>query len=379
MNSTVELGPRARLALDVILGKPVTGIPSWLINVMEHAFLDRLAGEPVGSYVREPERVYLAAQKNIGVCMIDQFIPMNPLEIEATGYRGAQKGATTGASQVALDGMAIDSPEAVVEHLEQFEWPRLDAAIATFSEDTTVETMLALERQVQAQIGPDILKVPYGCAAFPGFRYSAYGYEQYFMAYGLYPEVMEKDFALQAEWAVLYNRAAARAYHQGHLPPLCRLDHDMAGSQGVLVNIRSLDAIWFPYLAQALEPLLKSDVKLIWHCDGNLMEMVPRLLEVGLHGFQGFQYESGMDYERICRMRTRAGEELFIIAGVSVTRALPYGTPDDIRRQLRWLVDKGPKKGLFLGCSSSMAPGVPWENVQTLAEGVQYYQVHGRG
>jgi hypothetical protein len=124
--------------------------------------------------------------------------------------------------------------------------------------------------------------------------------------------------------------------------------------------------------------MLKTDVRMIWHCDGNLMEMVPRLLDCGLKGFQGFQYEDGMDYEKICRMKSRDGDGLIIIAGASVTRTLPMGTPFDVKKELAWLVEKGPKKGLFLGGSSSITPGVPWENIKTLWEGFKYYQTHGR-
>ena len=108
------------------------------------------------------------------------------------------------------------------------------------------------------------------------------------------------------------------------------------------------------------------------------MQMVPRLLEAGLVGFQGFQYEDGMDYEKICRMKTRDGGSLIIWAGVSVTRTLPFGTPDDVCREMKWLVDQGPKTGLFLGVSSSVAPGVPWENIQALVEGLKYYRQNGR-
>jgi hypothetical protein len=108
------------------------------------------------------------------------------------------------------------------------------------------------------------------------------------------------------------------------------------------------------------------------------MDMVPRLLEVGLSGFQGFQYEDGMDYERICRMHDRDGRELIIVAGVSVTRTLPLGSAADVRRELDWLVREGPPTGLFLAASSSITPGVPWENLQTLIEGLAYYRVHGR-
>jgi uroporphyrinogen decarboxylase len=198
------------------------------------------------------------------------------------------------------------------------------------------------------------------------------------MAYALYPEMMEKDFSLQADLALLNNRAAARAYLEGNLPPLYRLDHDIAGSRGTLVNIKSLDKIWFPHFARCLEPMLKTDVRMIWHCDGNLMEMVPRLIEVGIKGFQGFQYECGMDYEKIGRMKTKDGEGLIIIAGVSVTRTLPMGTTKDVKRQLTWLVENGPETGLFLAGSSSVTPGVPWENIQTFVEGLKYYRTHGR-
>ena len=85
-----------------------------------------------------------------------------------------------------------------------------------------------------------------------------------------------------------------------------------------------------------------------------------------------------MDYEGICRMHTRDGEALIIIAGVSVTRTLPHGTADDVRGQMKWLVANGPKTGLFLGASSSIAPGVPWGNLQTLIDGLHYYRENGR-
>jgi uroporphyrinogen-III decarboxylase len=54
------------------------------------------------------------------------------------------------------------------------------------------------------------------------------------------------------------------------------------------------------------------------------------------------------------------------------------GTPDDVRRELKWLVEEGPRTGLFLGPSSSITPGVPWENLAALVEGLAYYRKKGR-
>jgi hypothetical protein len=376
--TVTPLGPNAQLALDAIHQRSTQGIPTWMLNIMEHAWLERLAGVPAGSYLREQEAVYLAAQRASGVCMIDQWIPTNPATLGAQGYEGQVKGATTGAEHVVLDGMVIDSPEAVAEHLERIVFPRLRQATVSFPETAQAEAVGAGERRVQARFGQDLLKVPYSVARFPVFRYGQYGYVNYFMAYALYPELMERDFALQADLAVRVNQAAARAYTEGRLPPLLRADFDMADSRGMLVDVRSLDRLWLPQFARSLEPVLRAGVRVIWHCDGNLMDLVPRLLEVGLSGFQGFQYEDGMDYERICRMKDLQGRDLIIVAGVSVTRTLPLGSPADVRRELDWLVRQGPRTGLFLGASSSITPGVPWENLRTLIEGLAYYRTHGR-
>ena len=378
---TVPLSDSAQLAYDAILGNPTTGIPIWLINPMEHRMIDRIAGLPEGSYRRDPEPTYRRMMRNAGCILVDQYIPENPLTMGDAGYEHETQPlvAGVGGGEIWVDGMRIDSPDAVADHIERFHIPYLQSLMREFDESARTQAVIADECGEQQRMGSDFLKNPYGCAFFPTFDYGRYGYENYFMAYALYPDVIERLFAAQADYALLNNRAVLRAIREAGLPPLIRLDYDMADSRGTLVDIQTLDRLWFPHFARCLEPLLHSEVKLIWHCDGNLSQMVPRLLDVGLKGFQGFQYEDGMDYERICAMRTKDGEPLLIIAGVSVTRTLPWGTPDEVRREMKWLVENGPRAGLILGCSSSIAPGVPWENIQALIKGFHYYRTQGRG
>ena len=374
-----ELAETAELALRTLMGEPQRGIPAWQINPMEWRMIDRLAGTAEGEYERDPIDTYRRMLMRSGCCMLDQWIPRNPLSMGVSGYEAdTPRTATTGAADVVVDGVLIDSAEAVVDHMERLEFPRLHEAIGAFDEAAHAAGIVRQEREVQAALGRTILKTPYGFVEFPKFGYGLYGYEHYFTAYALYPEVMERLFALQADLAVLRNRAFVRACREGALPAVTRLDHDMADSRSTLVDIKSLDRIWFPHFERSVAPVRDGGVGMIWHCDGNLSEMVPRLLEVGVRGFQGFQYEDGMDYEAICRMTSRDGERLIIIAGVSVTRTLPDGTADDVRREMRWLVDHGPPTGLFLAASSSIAPGVPWENLEALAAGLCYYGEHGR-
>lgn len=370
-------GENARLALDTLAMKPCRGIPLRACHLMDVPLMEEIAGVEPGGYQRNPVQVYHDYHLRAGTCFIDQYMPHNAMTMTAQGYdSGRERGATTGAAQIVLNGMLIDSPEAVVSHLETHVIPGTERALAAPPAGDDAATIAALiEGQVKEQekLGPEILKVGKGeFYRFPGLRYGQYGYENYFMAYALYPEVIEKDFRLTADLALRYNAIGARAVIEGHLAPVLRLDHDMADSRGTLVDIRSLDRIWFPHFARCLQPFHAAGVRLLWHCDGNLMDMVPRLIEAGVSGFQGFQYEDGMDYERICSMTDRNGNPLLIWAGVSVTRTLPHGSVADVQREVQWLVDHGPRVGLALGASSSIAPGTNAANVRAALERMRH-------
>ena len=374
----------AQLGWNTLAMKATKGIPNRSMNVMDWGLLEEIGGHEPGSYEKNPERVYLDFQLACGACFNDQWIPENPLTMTQSGYDSSkEREATTGAEEIIRDGMKIDSPEAAAEHMEQFVFPKLAGELEEAGKYVSekVTTLIDTQVHIQELFGMNMLKVPYsrGFQHKPCLRYRLYGYENYFMAYALFPDLMARDFKLQGDLAAKKNAIAAQAIVEGGLPRLIRLDHDMADSRGTLVDIKSLDEIWFPQFARSIQPFLDAGVRLIWHYDGNLMEMVPRLLECGLNGFQGFQYEDGMDYEKICKMTDRDGNSLLIEAGVSVTTTLPLGTKEDVVKEMKWLVENGPAVGLSLGESSSLAPNTNHENVKTLIEGLKFYRENGRG
>ena len=367
----------AKLAYDAINRNPTKEIPICWMNIMEHEVIDKLAGVPKGSYKKNPVEVYLKMQKNIGVCLLDQYIPTNPLSMDTTGYLG-DHGNTTGAETIYADNMKIESPDDAAEHMEKHTIPNLINAIAGFDENEVIKSVIEHETHIQNEIGSDILKGGYGHISFPALSYGTYGYEYYFAAYALYPEIIDRVFALWGDYAYLRNKAVVKAFLEASLPLYHRLDHDMADGRGVLVDVKSLERAWVPAFIKAISPAAKAGFTLLWHCDGNLTKLIPYLLEAGVNGFQGFQYEFGMDYPYICGLKAKNGESMVIQAGVSVTCELPLGTPDQIRRQVRELVEYGPKTGLFLGMSSSCVPGTPYENICTAIEAIQYYKKNGR-
>ncbi len=362
-----------------IAGENLNGFPSWHLHIMSHKELNRLAamdGMENPDYVSNPREVYRRAQKTAGATITDQWIPENPLTMGQAGYEHGSFSATTGA-KVVLDGMEIEEPEDVVDHLEKFVFPRLQEKINNFDKEARIREIGLHEYNEQMEVGLDMLKTGYNFITFPIMDYYTYGYENYFCAFLMYEDVIEQHFKLQAELCRKNNEAAAEAYNRYDLPKLFRLDHDMCDGRGTMVSLKTLEKIWFPKFDYALEPIRNNcDCRMIWHCDGNIMPMVPGLLECGVRGFQGFQYEYGVDYAALCKLRGYDGGPMFMSAGVSVTRTLPHGTPADVRRDLDWLVEARGDAAITLAPSSSILPGVTSENIDTLIAGLKYYHTH---
>lgn len=354
---------------------PEDGIPSWLLVVMDTAWTEALLGREPGSYEADPVGLELKQKRVLGTAFLDQLV-VTPKAQTESGFGGA---APSGPP--VLDGIVIDGPEAVCRHMEEVVAPSLQAAIASFpgTEEALREAWLADFRALETRLGPETLLVPYGgCQEKPVLRYGPYGYEHYFTFLGLYPEVQEEVFQLEGILAELRNGVTARAIDEEGLPKLIRVDHDMTSAAGTLVGMATLDRIWLPHFARAMRPMLERGIQLLWHCDGNVNEFVPRLLDVGFSGFQGFQYECGMDWPSIARMRRSDGEPLTVIAGASVTTTMVFGTPEDVRREVAWLVRESGETFLALGASSSICPGTPWANITALTEELRRFQEEGR-
>ena len=65
----------------------------------------------------------------------------------------------------------------------------------------------------------------------------------------------------------------------------------------------STNATW-PHAKLSLEPFVDAGIRLIHHCDGNVMPLIDDMIAAGFSGFQGFQYECGVDLTELRRRRS---------------------------------------------------------------------------
>jgi hypothetical protein len=196
--------------------------------------------------------------------------------------------------------------------------------------------------------------------------YTEFGYMAFWEACALYPEAVGKIY-----WAKsLHSRERAkilvRLYREYDLVPVLFCGEDLANNKGPMVSPKFLRKYYLPTVQMIIEPLVDAGVRLIHHCDGDVRPLLDDYINIGFSGLQGFQYELGIDPYELKQRRSRMGEELLFFTGLSVSRTLPFGTPEDIREEVDYFLDfTDGGKNMFLFTSNVTGVEVPPENLET--------------
>jgi len=203
-------------------------------------------------------------------------------------------------------------------------------------------------------------------------HYHTLGYENFFLMTGLHPERIGKLVRRAGARAQCVNRLVARAVEEGLHPHSLFMGEDITTQRGLMISPDFLREHWFEPFTASIQPLLDVGCKPVFHCDGDVRELVPLLLEAGVQGLQGFQPECGVTIETIADLRTREGDPLVVFGPISVTTELPALSPDQLRERVRHAIDvcRG-QAGLCLFTADTINPDCPAENIIAMYEAVR--------
>ena len=211
-------------------------------------------------------------------------------------------------------------------------------------------------RHQQARFAPHTFYVPgHGC----GFH-ATYGLMgQEFFCYAIYDARRELDRIMEvlSETSVRMATVAAEA----QLAPLFFIGDDIAYKDKLMFSPQFLRETFIPILARMIAPLKDAGVKVIYHSDGNLMEIMDDLLDIGIDGLNPIEPLAGME---LGVLRRRYGKNLILVGGIDCSQLLPLGTPEHIREGVKEAMRvAAPGGGFFIGSSSEIVPATPVENI----------------
>jgi hypothetical protein len=145
---------------------------------------------------------------------------------------------------------------------------------------------------------------------------------------------------------------------------LAMIYSDMAYKQRLMFGKRALLQLGvFDDVADICAACHDKGMRVIFHSDGNIMDIVDDLVAAGIDGLNPLEKAAGMD---IFALRRRY-PELILVGGVDVTHLLPFGTPDEVRRETRRIIQEvGADGRLLIGSSTELGDDVPLANYLAL-------------
>lgn len=146
-----------------------------------------------------------------------------------------------------------------------------------------------------------------------------------------------------------------------------RFGDDWGHQRGLLFGRPLWQRFIKPRIARMYGMVKRAGKAVMIHSCGKVQELFPELIEIGLDIFNPFQPEV-MDPLAI---KKQFGSSLSFFGGVSVQRLLPHGTPQQIRDQVRLLIDQvGQGGGFIIGPSHDMPGDIPVENMAAFVQAV---------
>jgi len=148
---------------------------------------------------------------------------------------------------------------------------------------------------------------------------------------------------------------------------------EIIGDLGMQQRLLMSPEIWRKFDKDRLRKLISTlrainpEVKLYMHTDGNVSEIIPDLIEVGLDILNPIQPECMPPVE----IKRKYGNRLVLHGGVSLQRTLPFGTPEDVRSEVRYLIENcNVDGGLVVGPSNVLFKEIPPANIVAMYQAV---------
>jgi len=176
----------------------------------------------------------------------------------------------------------------------------------------------------------------------------------------------------------LINEMYERVYSFGaaYCKTLVEAGVDMISIDGDLGMQNSLmmsPSVWRRFDKERLRKLISRlkginpGLKMYMHTDGDVREIIDDLIEVGIDILNPIQPECMNPVE----IKREYGDRLVLHGAVSLQRTLPFGSPEDVKEEVRYLIKNCNIDGGFvLGPSNVLFKEIPPENIIAMYKAV---------
>jgi hypothetical protein len=155
------------------------------------------------------------------------------------------------------------------------------------------------------------------------------------------------------------------------LSPIFFVGDDIAYKNRLMCSPQFLRETFIKCLRRVCAPLRAAGIKVVFHSDGNVTEILDDMIDAGINGLNPIEPLAGMD---IGLLKKRYGRNLILVGNVDCSQVLPLGTPAEVVKATRECIRAASRGGgHFIGSSSEIIPSTPLENILAFYRACRHY------
>lgn len=191
-----------------------------------------------------------------------------------------------------------------------------------------------------------------------------FGMEDYFVKMHTDPDVVEAvtdhvvNFYMQAN-DLLFKKCADRM-------DMYFFGNDFGSQLDLMISPEAFRRFMLPSIRKLADQARSYGLRLMTHSCGSIGRIIPDLIDTGIEILHPIQAKAvGMDAKTL---KKNFGDHLIFMGGVDTQELLPFGTPQEVRDEVRRLKDIFGPNYIVSPSHESILPGVTAENIRAMAD-----------
>lgn len=196
------------------------------------------------------------------------------------------------------------------------------------------------------------------------------GVEQIFMDIAINPEIAKAVFGHIADFYAEYARRTLQAV-EGNIDIFFTGD-DFGTQENTFISAE----MWRELLRDGFKRFVdighQFGCKVAHHTCGCIFNLIPDFIDCGLDILNPLQPDvAGMDYQKI---KEKFGDSICFHGGISIQKTMPYGSPQDVRDEVKDRFQKLAAGGGYIFCTAhNIQVDTPIGNIEALFDAYREY------
>ena len=155
---------------------------------------------------------------------------------------------------------------------------------------------------------------------------------------------------------------------------IIKIGDDLGTQESLLISPKMYREILKPLHGDFISFIKeRTNAKVFFHTDGDVVPLIDDFVEIGVDILNPIQTSAGKMAD-LPMLKKRFGKNIVLCGGIDTHKVLPYGTPEEVRQEVRRVIETlGPGGGYMVASVHTIMTDVPPENVLAMVDAVEEF------